>query len=106
MVRDILEKSKQKFDNDRYIFADAILRILDENEMLKLQYRHIRDSKIIEISYLIEDLMKLQVGDKEENVRDNTELPINSEREDNREKIITEPVVTEKAKSRKSSKKI
>jgi len=72
MVEDILEKSRAKFDDDRSIFADAILRILDENEMLKLQYRHIRDSKIIEISYLIEELMRLQI--KEEEVAINTEL--------------------------------
>lgn len=104
MVEDILEKSKAKFDDDRYIFTDAILRILDENEMLKLQYRHIRDSKIIEISYLIEELMRLQV--KEEEVAINTKLPNDAKREINRTEVVTEPIITPKERVRKSTKKI
>ena len=104
MVKELLEKSKAKFDDDRSIFTDAILRILDENEMLKLQYRHIRDSKIIEISYIFEELMKLQIKEKE--VAINTELPRDSKRETDGTKVVAESIITPKKRVRKSTKKI
>lgn len=103
MVKELLKKAREKFTDPKLVLADTIIRILDEKDMLKLQYRHIKNRDIEDLALIFTELYNFPM---EEMIEDNTGIQNDIIGETNREEIVTESVVIQKAKPRKSSKKV